>query len=144
MERFKVTPAAHLLLFKEGKTLLSRRFNTGWEDGNYSAIGGHLEGNETVLQATIREAKEEAGIVLLPEDLEFCHIVHRKTPVEERVDFFTTARKWSGEPKIMEPHKCDELKWFDADNLPINTIQYVRQGIECTRKNVFYSECGWD
>lgn len=144
MERFKITPAAHLLLFKEGKTLLSRRFNTGWEDGNYSVIGGHLEGNETVLQATIREAKEEAGIILQPEDLEFAHVVHRKTPVEERVDFFATAKKWSGEPRILEPHKCDELKWFDVNELPANTIQYVRQGIEFTTKKVFYSECGWD
>jgi len=144
MDRFKLTPATHLLLFRDGKVLLLRRFNTGWEDGNYSVIAGHLDCNETATQAMIREAREEAGIMLKPENLKMVHIMHRKSVDDERVDFFMTAENWSGEPRMMEPHKCDDLSWFDADRLPDNTVAYVRQAIGCVRKGVFYSECGWD
>jgi hypothetical protein len=43
----------------------------------------------------------------------------------------------------MEPHKCDDLRWFELDNLPENTVLYIRQAIDCISKNIFYSEFGW-
>ncbi len=58
----------------------------------------------------IREAKEEIGIELKPEDSKLVHVMHRKEPSKERVNFFFTASKWVGEPKIMEPQKCDNLR----------------------------------
>ena len=141
-DRFKVIPTSHLILVKDGKILLLRRFNTGWGDGNYSVIAGHLDGNETFLQAMVREAEEEAGIELSQEDLEVVHVVHRKSN-EERIDFFILAKRWKGDPRNMEPHKCDDLNWFEMDKLPENTIPYIRQAIGCFRKGVFYSEHGW-
>jgi ADP-ribose pyrophosphatase YjhB (NUDIX family) len=141
-DRFKIIPTSHLILVKDGKILLLRRFNTGWSDGQYSVVAGHLDGNETFLQAMIREAKEEAGIELSQEDLEVVHVVHRKSN-EERIDFFILAKRWKGEPRNMEPHKCDDLNWFEMDRLPDNTIPYIRQAIGCFRKGVFYSEHGW-
>ncbi len=142
-ERFKIIPTSHLFLLKDNKILLARRFNTGYEDGKYSVPAGHLDGNETFMQAMIREAKEEAGINLRPEDLEVVHVMHRKQPTHERVDFFILAKKWKGEPKIMEPDKCDEMRWVEFDKLPKNTIPYIRQAISCFRNKVFYSEQGW-
>ena len=38
MERFKLVVAVHLLLIENKKILLLRRFNTGYEDGNYSVV----------------------------------------------------------------------------------------------------------
>ena len=55
-------PAAYLVLIKEKKILLLRRFNTGYEDGNYSFIAGHVEKSESFTACIIREAKEEANI----------------------------------------------------------------------------------
>jgi 8-oxo-dGTP diphosphatase len=92
----------------------------------------------------IREAKEEAGIDLKAEDLNVVHVMHRKCPNEERIDLFIKARKWKGEPKNLEPHKCDDLRWFEIEKLPTNTIPYVRQAIDCIRNKIFYSEFGWD
>jgi ADP-ribose pyrophosphatase YjhB (NUDIX family) len=142
-ERFKIIPAVYLVLMRGNKTLLSRRFNTGFLDGEYSFPAGHLDGNETLIQAMVREAKEEIGIELKPEDLKLAHVMHRKEPNEERVNFFFTADKWVGKPKIMEPHKCDDLSWFEIDNLPTNVIPYIKQAIDCIRNKIFYSEIGW-
>lgn len=50
-KRFTLRVAAYLILIKKNKVLLLRRFNTGWEDGNYTLISGHLEGQEAVKKA---------------------------------------------------------------------------------------------
>lgn len=142
-ERFKLIPTSHLILIKNGMILLSRRFNTGYEDRNYSVVAGHLDGNETFIQAMIREAKEEAGIDIKAKDLEVVHAMHRMNSDGERIDFFLRANDWQGEPKIMEPNKCDDLKWFSVDDLPANTIPYIRQAIDNIKRKNFYSELGW-
>ena len=143
----KVIPTVYLILIKDNKILLSRRYNTGFQDGKYSFPAGHLKGDdETVRQAMIREAREEVGIEIHPTDIELIHVIHRKQqePTDERrINLFFTAKKWKGEPKIMEPDKCDDLRWFDIDNLPDNTIHYIKQAINFFRDNIRYSEYGW-
>ena len=143
-KRHQNIPASYLTLIKDSKILLLRRANTGFEDGNYSMIAGHVDPNETFTRCVIREAREEAGIVLKPENLKVAHVMHRKSNNEERVDFFFVAEKWDGEIINKEPHKCDELSWFDLDNIPKNTISYVKQAISAIRNKVYYSENGWD
>ena len=147
-ERFKITPAVYLYLEKDGMVLLQRRFNTGYEDGNYSLVAGHLDGGETFSQAMIRESKEEAGIILKLEDLQVVHVIHRQiiskdVGARERINIFLKAKGWSGELKNMEPDKCDDLNWFPLDNLPQNTIPYVKQAIESIQKGIFYGEFGF-
>jgi mutator protein MutT len=139
-ERFKIIPAVYLVLIKENKILLSRRYNTGYFDSYYSFPAGHLDGDETLKQAMIREAKEEIGIILDPLTLELIHTMNRKIPNNERVDFFFTTKKWVNEPKIMEPEKCDDLNWFELDNLPENIIPYIKQMIDSFLNNINYSE----
>jgi len=139
-ERFKLIPSVYLILIKDNKILLSRRYNTGYFDNNYSFPAGHLESEETLKQAMVREAKEEVDVTLDPADLELIHVMNRKIPDNERIDFFFTAKKWQGEPKIMEPEKCDDLRWFDLDNLPKNIVPYIRQAIDSILNNIIYSE----
>lgn len=141
-ERFGQIGTSHLFLVKDNKILLLRRFNTGYEDGKYSVIAGHIEENETVRQTMVREAKEEADVDIDIEDLEVIHVMHRHEN-QKRIDFFLTAKKWKGEPKIMEHHKCDDLRWFELNNLPNNIVPYIKQAINCFLNNVFYSEYGW-
>jgi 8-oxo-dGTP pyrophosphatase MutT (NUDIX family) len=57
---FKVVAAVHLLLIRDGRALLLRRFNTGYKDGQYSVITGHRDGGEEVMGAMRREQAHRA------------------------------------------------------------------------------------
>ncbi len=100
-ERNKVIPASYLILLQENKVLLGRRCHTGFEDGKYILPSGHVELDENFTGAIIREAKEEIGIDLKFEDLEFVHVLNRKSSLngENRVDVFFIAKKmgWRSE-----------------------------------------------
>lgn len=124
--RFPVT--VHLLFFREDQILLLRRFNTGYADGQYSVPAGHLDGGETVMAAAAREAREEVGVIIEEHDMSFSTVMHRIED-DERVDFFLHVHQWQGEPFNAEPDKCDDLCWTDVNQLPGNTVAYVRQAL---------------
>jgi 8-oxo-dGTP diphosphatase len=122
--RFKALVAVHLFLLRPGQILLARRYNTGFEDGSYSVIAGHLDGAEPVTRAMAREAREEAGITIREEDLRLVHVMHRKLR-DEWIDLFFTTVAWEGEPMIKETDKCDDLRWFLLSDLPEHIVPYV-------------------
>jgi 8-oxo-dGTP diphosphatase len=143
-ERFTLRAAVYLILRKGRKVLLARRYKTGWMDGKYSLVAGHLEGNESVSNAMLREAKEEAGIIIAPEELKPATVVHRRSLDQEYMDFFFTCKKWLGKPKIMEPNKFDYMDWFLIDELPSNTLLYIKDAIDNSEKGIPFSEDGWN
>jgi 8-oxo-dGTP diphosphatase len=138
--RFPV--AVHLFFLRGDEVLLLRRFNTGYEDGNYSVVAGHVEAGESVLQAAVREAWEEVGVSLKPGDMQVVHVMSRKSE-DERVDFFLTIKDWPGEIANHEPQKCDDLAWFPISALPDNIIPYVRFALEKYVNGDIFSEFGW-
>ncbi len=144
--RHTIIPASYLILEKGNEILLLRRFNTGYQDGMYSLIAGHLEAGETFTQTIIREALEEAGIIIAPSNITPVHIMHRKSnkDSEERIDIFFRATQWQGTLSNKEPHKCDDLQWFDYNKLPSNLLPYVQLVLNNTKKGIFYSEYGWE
>lgn len=142
MSRFKIIPEVYLVLIDDGRLLMSRRFNTGYEDGRYSLVAGHVDGGETLAQAMAREALEEAGLVIAPVDLTLAHTMHRSGD-EERVGFFFTCARWPGEPRNCEPHKCDDLSWFPVGDWPDETIPYIREALEHVLAGRSYGEFGW-
>lgn len=141
---FKFVAAVYLVLEHDGKVLLLRRANTGYEDGNYSLIAGHIEPNERAKFAMVREAKEEAGIVIAENDLQLVHIMLRNSSPDERFDLYFTAKHWEGEVQNMEPEKCDDLSWHAVDTLPSNIIPCVRSALENYQKGIIFSEFGWN
>ena len=135
--RFPVT--VHLFFFRENQILLIRRFNTGFRDGEYSVPAGHLDGDETVMNAAAREAKEEVGVNIEVSDMTFSTVMHRIED-EERVDFFVQAHNWEGEPFNAEPDKCDDVRWVDIHALPANIIPYVKQALSNYLNGIAFDE----
>ncbi len=139
-DRFAVVPASYVLLTREGQgrrqVLLQLRRGTGYMDGHWAAAAaGHIEKGESVFDAAAREAAEELGV----RDLELTPLtaMHRTgrtgDPIDERVDYFLQATSWSGEPTIVEPDKCADLRWFDLDALPSPVVPHELVVIEGLR-----------
>lgn len=143
MRRYRIRAAVYLILVKDNKILLQRRFNTGWMDGKYTLVSGHLDRHETVSQAMVRETMEEAGIKINLTDLKPATVLHRKSPGQEYIDFFFVAKKWEGTPKITEPDKCDDLSWFPLDHLPNNLLAHIKEAIDNYHQHIPFAECGW-
>lgn len=134
---------ALLVLIKEDHILLLLRKNTGYADGFYGLVSGHVEENESAIQAMVREAYEEAGIRILPENLHLVHTMHSQSN-RINISLFFTCTKWEGDIVNNEPDKCETLAFFPINNLPENTIDAIAHAIRCIQNQEIYSEMGWD
>ena len=120
----------YLIVKKKNSVLLSLRQNTGYCDGSYGLVSGHVEEGESAINALIREAKEEAGIQIFASQIQLIHIMHRKTD-RYNIDIFFTC-SFPGAIVNLEPHKCANLAFFDLDSLPSNTIPYIEKALKAT------------
>lgn len=144
-ERFTARVSVHILFMKENEILLSLRKNIS-SDGLYGLVAGHLDGGETVTEAIIREAKEEVGVVVKPEDVKIanvCHSYNSKNDTEF-IQFYTICAKWDGDFVNAEPEKCGGLSFFPTDCLPENMVPYIKDAIEKTLTGVSFYEYGWN
>src|SRR5215469_2210269 len=108
--RFKLPAAVFLYLVKDSSVLLLRRTNTGWHDGDYDLVAGHIDGDESLTTALARETKEEIGIDFDPATAEFKHLIHAKfEDGREYMNIIFAVSNWTGEPTIKESDKSNDL-----------------------------------
>lgn len=134
--RFSIVPASYVFLLREGdagrEVLLQLRGETGYMEHHWAAAAaGHVERGESAYDAARREAFEEIGVA----DLDLTHVTTMQrtqggADIDERVDFFFVAHRWSGEPRIVEPRKCLELRWCRLDELPDPVVPHERQVLD--------------
>lgn len=146
-EHYKTLSAVFPILLRiennKKQVLLARRANTGYMDGMWDFAGsGHVDKNETAMQAVKREAKEEIGIIVELKDINFVHLSHRlgKNGNRTYYDIYFSIEKFVGEPIIAEPDKCSDLKWFDIEYLPSDMIDIRKEVFQMYLKSVYYSE----
>lgn len=142
-KRFTLRCAVYLVLIKNNKLLIQRRYKTGWMDGRYSLISGHLEKGETAFKAMVRETKEESGLNLQEKDLKVIHVLHRKSEDYEYIDIFFMANRWKGNPQVIERDKSDKLVWVPLNKLPKLLLGHIRQMVACYLKKIPFSEFGF-
>lgn len=134
--------SVYLILEKDDKILLGMRQNTGYMDGYWALPAGHAEDGERAKESMVREAKEEIGIDVNPDDLEVVHIMHRNSN-RENLDIFMKLSKYDGEIRNMEPEKCKDLQFFSRNALPKNIVEYAKYAIELSEREEIYSEYDW-
>jgi len=132
----------YLVLREKDRVLLSLRKNTGYLDGFYGLVAGHVEDGESATAAMIREAREEAGIELTAAQLKVVHMLHRQTN-RFNVDVFFECTSWQGKIENREPEKCEKLEFFPIEQLPSNLMDYVGGVLDAVSRGMFYSELGW-
>ncbi|KKQ45529.1 MAG: MutT/NUDIX family protein [Candidatus Moranbacteria bacterium GW2011_GWC2_37_8] len=121
-----------VLIFNEKKEILlmKRGKNAKNEAGWWSKPGGTVEYGEKVVTAMKREIKEEVGVDIdiwgyLPHT---DHVI--KKECQHWVAFNYLANIKKGTVKNLEPHKCEELKWFAVAEFPKKTVQNTREAIK--------------
>lgn len=125
-----------VMIFKDGKILLQKRKGSHG-DGEYSFPGGHLEYMESFEECARRETMEEAGIKI--KNLKFLLLSNLKDYAPKHYVHLNFIADWeSGEPKIMEPDKCDGWDWYDLDNLPTPNFKTMPVCIEAYKTGKYY------
>lgn len=142
-ERHKLIGDVHLVLVDDqGRYLFGHRANTGYEDGAWHLPSGHLESDESVVDALVREAAEEIAVVIAAEDVQFAHVMHNSSS-GGRAAFFFLVSTWTGIPINREPGKCDALGWFSPAELPDRMIAYCRAALRSIAVGQPFSVYGW-
>ncbi len=101
-----------------------------------------MDEGETAKMAVVRECGEELGIDVKIKDLSFVHLSHRVSNTGGRTyyDIYFVVNKYHGIPKVIEPDKCSELKWFKINDLPNEIIDIRKVVLENYKNNIQYSE----
>ncbi|CAH6880778.1 DNA mismatch repair protein MutT [Vibrio chagasii] len=105
------------IIFVSGsKFLLGFRQKTDAFDQYWGFPSGRIEQGELPRTAAEREAREEVAVdvgnltlfaIVSDPELPICH-------------YFYLCHEWAGDIQNAEPHLCQELRWFDRDELPEN------------------------
>lgn len=89
-------------------------------EGTWTMPGGKMHFGESFEEACYREVAEETGIKVSKSDLTLISISNDKTLDAHFVTLGFLCRKYTGEPKVMEPEEIVDWRWFDLTDLPKN------------------------
>ncbi len=125
---------AGVFVLNEDRTktlLLLRSKNCTNEPGTWSRPGGTIEYGETIEQCLRRETREEVGVEIT--NIEFMHVFDHFVP-EKKQHWIALGYKAiiapGQKPYIVEPSKCDDLRWFGKDEIPKNIYSPVKPAID--------------
>ena len=135
--------ALALFVNEKNEILLSYRENTKFFEHHYGLIGGKIENNESIKSALTRELQEELRINVLPENMEFKHVMHFKGEQKPCMFFIFAIKEWQGDITNRELDKNAELKWFPWTSLPENIIPRHLKALQLIQQNSMYSESNW-
>ncbi|NPV13025.1 MAG: NUDIX hydrolase [Ignavibacteria bacterium] len=114
MTTSNIKNSAGLLIVKNNKILLCHPTNASWT-GTYSIPKGHIENNETKIEAAIRETREEVGILVPIEFIDKTeHVIEytdKSGKVFKRVFFFVAHLDGIEDVIPKEQLQIEEVDW---------------------------------
>ncbi len=136
--RFRTILTARLLLeYREHTLYLSQTKSNG---ESFTLPGGKIEGEEYAKEALIREAFEEAGIILSKKSLHLAHVVYKKLHSTTEIIFFFRAAVWKGELKVNEPDKFKDTVWLPNDEPPKRLPAVIKSAMDKIAKGKIFSQ----
>lgn len=125
-----------LMILKDGKVLLGKRKGSHGA-GEYAFPGGHLEYMESFEDCVLRELAEECGIEV--ENIRFQFLSNVKQYAPKHYVHICLMAYWkSGEPKVLEPEKCEGWDWYDLSNLPSPIFGPTKLSLDCLKQGFNY------
>lgn len=103
------------------EVLLGRK-KTGFGQGKIVGLGGHLEPGETPRAATVREVREEAGIIINESSLrEMARVTFRfpRRPIWDQFVTVYETHQWQG--NIIESTEITPM-WYAVQKLPLRDM----------------------
>lgn len=108
-------------------------------------VGGRVEFGEKIIDACIREIREEIGINMNPEKLKFADIKESPHFSEKfHAIHFVYVAMFDESEKIVLNDESEEYKWFKIEELPdktFDTKEYLIKLSNITKKKFFEGAC---
>jgi ADP-ribose pyrophosphatase YjhB (NUDIX family) len=109
---------------RKGQLLLAKRKGKH-AAGLWSCPGGWVDFGEEPMVTALRELLEETGLTIemwnpkaRVEFIGYYNNVFREEQIQSLTLHFLVEGIGGKEPKILEPEKCSEIRWFPLDALP--------------------------
>ncbi|MCI8654632.1 MAG: NUDIX domain-containing protein [Clostridia bacterium] len=117
-------------IINDNNELLLQKRAVPAEKDHWCIPGGRLEMFETLEHAVIRESKEETDLdIKVIKLMGICdHIIQEESA--HWVAMLYLCKIESGTPKIMEPDKASDMKWFNLNELPDNLTITTKKALE--------------
>ncbi|MBZ4321294.1 NUDIX domain-containing protein [Streptomyces huiliensis] len=127
-----------LLHREDGRVLLVRR------DGPLVPPGGVLRYGEPVTARALREVRRQTGVGVDPDDLEFCHLVHRRTTGGQgRLAVVFTAQRWVGRLRSREDSGRAAMVWADPARPPADRTAHTAALLDAFNAGALLSTDDW-
>lgn len=144
----KLSPAyVGIILCREnGDLFLIKRIDKVWGNSQWNFPGGLIEEGESIINAAVRETREEVGVIVAPEDFRLTHVLDvRKGGTNDKsiYGFYFIAHRWSGEVVNNEAEKIADAQWFNSDTLPQNVTEHALLALQAMKNKKHYVQHGW-
>ena len=135
----KIQIGCEAFIRKDDLVLLGKRKNC-YGAGDWALIGGHLEFNEKLVDGLRRELKEEIGVTFPLEDFRLAAVVDDIDTINGKhyIHHSFEVIYRGQEVSIMEPDKCEELRFFSINDLPLNIFVAHKQIVKDYLSRVVY------
>lgn len=80
----------------------------------YFLPGGKVEWGETIADATVRELREELGIIVSPTDVEILKFKEDIREGTHNIMVYVLVRHYLETPRNLDTKNTSEIRWFDV------------------------------